>query len=108
MRLLALITLVISLGAVMHLRGTATAAPQNDPVFLDVGDRFQVSGAPLGCKVVSAGGSKLIDCRIAGPLARSYGTRMTPKRLEVVRFRDAHTANVVFVATQRRGFKLCH
>lgn len=108
MRLVALITLVISVGVGLHLRGTASAAPtRNDPIFLDVGDRFQVSGAPVGCKVVAAGGSKLIDCRVAGPLAGSYGARITAKRLQVIRFRDAHTAKLVFVATQHRGFKVC-
>jgi hypothetical protein len=77
------------------------------PVMLNVGDTAQVAGAPLGCRVTVSGGLKTLDCRVAGPLAGSYGTLMSAKRIQVVRFRNAHAAKVVFVATQHGGFRTC-
>jgi hypothetical protein len=87
---------------------SARAGRAQTPVtFLDVGQSFQVSGAPLGCKVVARNGGKAIDCRIAGNLSGTYGALMTGSHLLVVRFRNAHVAKEVFDARQRYGFTTC-
>jgi hypothetical protein len=110
MRLVALIVLLLSIPLgpqIWSMRSAHAAASQDGPVFLDVGDSFQVTGAPLGCKVIQRPGGKSLDCRIAGPLAGSYGTLMSPTRLNVVRFRSGRVAKVVFTATQHGGFRVC-
>ena len=110
MRLVALIALLssIPLGAlVWSMRPAHAAASQDQPVLLDVGDSFQVTGAPVGCKVIARNGAKSLDCRIAGPLRGSYGTLMSPTRLRVVRFTSERAAKVVLTATQHGGFRVC-
>jgi hypothetical protein len=110
MRLFGLISLLVTIGLGAHfssLRSARAAPLQNAPIFLDVGDSFQVSGAPLGCKVIARSGGKSLDCRVAGSLAGSYGTLMSGRRLQVLRFRNAQVAKVVFVATQHGGFRVC-
>jgi hypothetical protein len=110
MRLVALIVLLssIPLGALIWtMRPAHAAASQNPPVLLDVGDSFQVAGAPVGCKVIAGGGGKLLDCRIGGRLRGSYGTLMSATRLRVVRFTSDRVAKVVFTATQHGGFRVC-
>src|SRR5438067_11866738 len=74
----------------------ARAARASDPIFLAPGDVVQVSGAPLGCRLIVPSGLKTLDCRIAGSLAGSYGTLVSTRRVQVVRFRNAHLAKVVF------------
>ena len=110
MRLVALMVLLLSfpLGAQIWSMRPAQAAPsQNQPVFLDVGDSFQMAGKPVGCKVIARSGGKFLDCRIAGPLSGSYGTLMSAKRLNVVRFTSSRVAKIVFTATQHGGFRVC-
>jgi hypothetical protein len=110
MRLVALIVLILSipLGAgVWSMRPAHAAASQNQPVFLDVGDSFQIAGAPVGCKVIARSGGKSLDCRIAGRLRGSYGTLMSATRLNVVRFTSSQVAKVVFTATQHGSFRVC-
>ena|SRR5947208_672924 len=110
MRLVVLIALVVSipLGAqISSMRSAHAAGSQNEPVFLDVGDSFQIAGAPVGCKVIARSAGKSLDCRIAGPVAGSYGTLMSATHLNVVRFRSGRVAKVVFTATQHGGFRIC-
>jgi hypothetical protein len=110
MRLVALIVLLLSIPLgpqIWSMRSAHAAASQDEPVFLDVGDSFQIAGAPLGCKVIERRGGKSLDCRIAGRLAGSYGTLMSATRLNVVRFTSGRVAKVVFTATQHGGFRVC-
>jgi hypothetical protein len=110
MRLVALIVLLLSIPLgpqIWSMHSAHAAASQDGPVFLDVGDSFQVAGAPLGCKVIERRGGKSLDCRIAGRLAGSYGTLMSATRLNVVRFTSGRVAKVVFTATQHGGFRVC-
>jgi hypothetical protein len=44
---------------------------------------------------------------VAGSLAGSYGTLMSTRRVQVVRFRSPHVAKIVFTATQHAGFRTC-
>jgi hypothetical protein len=109
MRLFLLISSLVVLALCAYFAGLrpARAAHAGPPIFLRPGDVVQVSGAPLGCRVVVPGGLKTLDCRVAGSLAGSYGTLMSARRLQVVRFRSARLAKVVFVATQHGGFRTC-
>jgi hypothetical protein len=105
---LILALLVAALGGSLLLLRAALAAPaQATPVLIDTGDAVQVSGAPIACRVITPAGVKSLDCRVGGQLAGTYGALMSAKRLQVVRFRNAHVAKVVFVATQRGGFRTC-
>jgi hypothetical protein len=105
---LILLPLAAALGGSFLLLRSAHAAPaQATPVLIDAGDTVQVSGVPLACRVITPAGMKSLDCRVGGQLAGTYGTLMSPTRLRVVRFRNAHVAKVVFVATQRGGFRTC-
>src|SRR5690349_24631192 len=111
MRLVWLISLllVLALSGYRSLLRPADAGPTQAavPVMIDTGGTVQVTGAPLGCRVIVPNGVKTLDCRVAGSLAGSYGTLMSPNRVQVVRFRSAHVAKVVFVATQHGGFRTC-
>jgi hypothetical protein len=98
---------VLALCAYFAVLRPAHAAREGRSIVLSPGDVVQVSGAPLGCRVIVPNGAKTLDCRLARSPAGSYGTLMTARRVQVVRFRSAHLAKVVFVATQHGGFKTC-
>jgi hypothetical protein len=109
MRLFWLISslVVLALCAYFAVLRPAQGARAGQPILLGPGDIVQVSGAPLGCRVIVPSGLKTLDCRVAGSLAGSYGTLFSVRRVQVVRFRNAHVAKVVFVATQHGGFRTC-
>jgi hypothetical protein len=109
MRFFLLIISSAALALCVHLviLRPARAAHVGQPIFLHPGDVVQVSGAPLGCRVVVPGGLETLDCRVAGSLTGSYGTLISARRVRVVRFRSAHLAKIVFVATQRGAFRTC-
>jgi len=110
MRLFCLISFLLAVvfaGYSSLLRPAGAGPTQATPVMLDTGETMQVSGAPLGCRVIIPNGVKTLDCRVAGPLAGSYGTLLSGARLQVVRFRSAHVAKVVFIATQHGGSRTC-
>ena len=109
MRVFWLITSValIALSAYFAVLRPARAAHAGEPILIRPGDVVQLSGAPLGCRFIVPSGLRTLDCRVAGSLAGSYGTLMSPRRVQVVRFRDARVAKVVFVATQHGGFRTC-
>jgi hypothetical protein len=109
MRLFWLIASLVLVGLCTYFAvlRPAHAARAGSPIFLSPGDVVQVSGAPLGCRVIVPNGLKTLDCRVAGPLAGSYGTLMSVRRVQVVRFRSARVAKVVFVATHQGGFRTC-
>jgi hypothetical protein len=109
MRLFCLIASVVltALCAYFAVLRPADAARAGRQVVLRPGDVVQLSGAPLGCRFIVPKGLETLDCRVAGSLAGSYGTLMTAKRVQIVRFRDAQVAKVVFVATQHGGFRTC-
>ena len=109
MKLICLISLliVLALCAYLAVLRPAHAAREGGSILLAPGDVVQVSGAPLGCRVIVPNGFKTLDCRLAGSQAGSYGTLMTARRVQVVRFRSAHLAKIVFVATQHGGFRTC-
>jgi hypothetical protein len=61
----------------------------------------------MGCRVARQGGHVVVDCRRGGPLAGTYGTMISARRAEVVRYRSNSVAKVVFTATQGGGARRC-
>jgi hypothetical protein len=73
-------------------------ASQGSTIPLAQGDIAKVTAAPLGCIVRKQDGYPALDCRRVGPLAGSYGTILTSRKVLVVRFENRRTAKVVFSA----------
>ena len=74
------------------------------------GDRIQVTGAPVGCRIVrmsELGGRVVVDCRRAGALEGTYGTLLTGREAVLVRFESARTARRVAVGVHARGHNRC-
>jgi hypothetical protein len=72
------------------------------------GDIVKVNGTPIGCVVRRQDGYAALDCRRIGPLAGSYGTILTSRKVLVVRFENQRTAKVVFSARHKKlGVHTC-
>jgi len=82
-----------------------TAAPAQ--YVLRVGDTMQVAGGSLGCQVMRRAGRATIECRPAGALKGRYGTFLTNRTVTVARYRSSRTAQVVFTARHRGGYRVC-
>jgi hypothetical protein len=82
-----------------------TAAPAQ--YVLRVGDTMQVEGGSLGCQVTRRAGRATIECRPAGALKGRYGTFLTHRSVTVARYRSSRTAQVVFTAKHRGGYRVC-
>ena len=108
-RILAvLVAVALSAAATLALAprdGARAADPA--PTVLKVGDRVQVEGQPLGCRVANQGGKVVMDCRHAGALAGTYGTMLSARTAKVVRFRSNTVAKVVYTATHHGGARRC-
>jgi hypothetical protein len=74
---------------------------------LRTGDTVQVEGAGLGCQATRRGGRPTIECRVAGRVEKTYGTFLTERTAKVARFRSAETAQTIFTAKHRGGFRTC-
>jgi hypothetical protein len=86
------------------IRGAAS------PPELEVGDRFRVRGAEIGCRVAriaALGGRTVVDCRRAGPLAGTYGAMVSEREAVIVQFRSGQTAKVVFEARHEGSARRC-
>ena len=88
-------------------RDGANAADPQQPIVLKVGDRVTVEGQPVGCRVAHQDGRVVVDCRRGGQLAGTYGTTISARKAEVVRYRSNSVAKVVFVATHGGGARRC-
>jgi hypothetical protein len=108
-RMLAVLV-AVALGAAATLaiapRDGARAADPT-PTVLKVGDRVQVEGQPVGCRVANQGGNVVMDCRRAGALAGTYGTMISSRTAKVVRFRSDTVAKVVYTAKHHGGARAC-
>jgi hypothetical protein len=81
-----------------------------DPLTLHLGDRVQVDGARIGCRVTRLsqyGGRTFLDCRRAGPLAGNYATLLGEREVAVIRFVNNGTAKVVFRARHKGTHLKC-
>jgi hypothetical protein len=75
---------------------------QRSTIPVTLGDVVKVAGAPVGCLVRRQDGYRALDCRRVGPLAGSYGTILTSRKVLVVRFESQKTAKIVFSAHHKR------
>ena len=82
-----------------------TAAPAQ--YVLRVGDTMKVEGGSLGCQVTRRAGRATIECRPQGALKGRYGTFLTHRGVTVARYRSSRTAQVVFTARHRGGYRVC-
>jgi hypothetical protein len=108
-RLLAVLA-AVAIGATATLAiaprdGAKAANPA--PTVLKVGDRVQVEGQPVGCRVANQGSKVVMDCRRAGTLAGTYGTMLSSHTAQVVRFRSNKVAKVVYTATHHGSARRC-
>jgi hypothetical protein len=92
--------------AIVAPRDGAQAAG-NATTTLKVGDRVQVEGQPIGCRVAHQDSAVVVDCRHAGALAGTYGTMISSRKAEVVRFRSDTVAKVAFTATHHGTTHRC-
>ena len=100
------LTFALSLGAVRFIGlGSASAGVggAQESFQIDVGDVIQVADGAVGCTVKVRNGAKVLDCRRAGNLAKTYGMLLTNRDVRVVRFRSNNSAAVVFTAKHRRA-----
>jgi hypothetical protein len=74
---------------------------------LRVGDTIRVDGGSLGCQVTRRSGRATIECRPAGALKGRYGTFLNNRTATVARYRSSRTAQVVFTAKHRGGYRVC-
>ena len=106
--------LAVLVAAVLGAAATLAFAPRDrasaadpTPTVLKVGDRVQVDGQPVGCRVANQGGNVVIDCRRAGALAGTYGTIISSRTAKVVRFRSNSVAKVVYTAKHHGVGRAC-
>ncbi len=85
----------------------ARAAAEPPVTWLDVGDRVQVRGTPVGCIARMQSRERVVDCRIGGERAGTYGTITSQRRVLVVRFLDEKTAKIVLVARHHGAARRC-
>jgi hypothetical protein len=74
---------------------------------LRVGDTMRVEGAPVGCQVTRRAARVVLECRPAGALRGRYGTFLSDRTATVARFRSSRSAQVVFTAKHRGGWRAC-
>jgi hypothetical protein len=99
--LVGLATVLATSAAALALTHGGTTAKEM-PIGVQVGDIIKVSGAPIGCAVHFQSGERALDCRRIGPLAGTYGTILTAKRVLVVRFLSRKSAKIVFTAQHQQ------
>jgi hypothetical protein len=90
--------------------GLAAHGRTDAAVEVRAGDRIEVAGAPIGCRVArmpQLGGRVVVDCRRAGALKGSYGTLLTGREALLVRFESSRTAKRVAVGIHERRVKRC-
>jgi hypothetical protein len=98
------LAVLLSALAVLAIPAGALAWQEQQPPTIPVtlGDVVKVTGAPVGCVVRRQDGYRALDCRRVGPLAGSYGTILTSRKVLVVRFESQKTAKIVFSARHSR------
>jgi hypothetical protein len=103
-------TLLLSWPSLSGMSSSGSAAV-DETVVLNLGDRVQVAGAPIGCRVTRLaqhGEQVFLDCRRAGRLAGTYGTYLSGRDVLVTRFRSSQVAKVVFRARHEGGSQRCN
>jgi hypothetical protein len=117
---------VVLLAAVVAVTTTALAQQPADPLpplptpggplpplpappqyVLKVGDTMRLEEGSIGCQVTRRAGRAVLECRPAGALRGRYGTFVSDRTVTVARFRTSRTAQVVFTARHKRGWRVC-
>lgn len=86
---------------------SARATSASSPIVVDVGDLIHVAQTHISCGVVRRSTINAIQCLAPPPLRGTYGTVMSDRRVQVIRFRNNTTAKIVFTATQKRASSTC-
>ena len=87
--------------------GLPTPAPGTPQYVLEVGDTLRLEDGSLGCQVTRRGGRATIECRPAGSPRGRYGAFLSDRTLTVARFRTSRTAQAVFTAKHKGGWRAC-
>jgi len=74
---------------------------------LKVGDTLRLEDGSLGCQVTRRAGHAVLECRPAGAPRGRYGTFLSDRTLTVARFRSSRTAQIVFTAKHKGGWRAC-
>jgi hypothetical protein len=93
--------------AVAALTRSTQAPPVPQNYIVQPGDTIQLAGSGLGCAATRRGGRPALECRVTNDRARTYGTFLTQRRVTVGRFVSADTAQTVFTARHRGGWRTC-
>ena len=98
--------------AVAAVTTSALARPGQQPVpapqyVLKVGDTMRVEDGSVGCQVTRRAGRTVVECRPSGALKGRYGAFVSNRTVSVARFRTNRTAQVVFTARHKRGWRTC-
>jgi hypothetical protein len=106
--LIAAVAVGAWIGSSSVASGSTTAS---EAIFtVRVGDRIDVAGAQLACKVVRVpelGRRIAVDCRRGGPLPGTYGTLITARDAAVVKFESTRVAKLLFVARHEGEARKC-
>ena len=97
-------------GAGWTATGGATDTGTNDVFHVQPGDRIQVAGASVGCRVKrmrQLGGRVVVDCRRAGALQGTYGTLLSEREAVLLRFESSTTAKRVATGAHRGKVESC-
>ena len=68
---------------------------------------MRVEDGSLGCQVTRRAGRTVVECRPSGALRGRHGTFISDRTVSVARFRTGRTAQVVFTARHKRGWRTC-
>lgn len=99
---------LVALGAaIARTPASSSAAAPATQQTLRIGDEVRVDGAPIGCKVTRREGRLALDCRRAGALKGTYGTLLTQRTAEIVRFSSNRDAQVVFRGRHKGSARTC-
>jgi hypothetical protein len=72
-----------------------------------VGDTVRVEGTDVGCQVAEEQGETMMECRRLTRPEGTYGTFIGNRRALAARYRSSSTAQIVFTARQRGGWRAC-
>jgi hypothetical protein len=104
----ALVGTLFGAGAMALTNGDGAAAKATgQQLLMAVGDTVRVAGTDVGCQVAQQSGQVMVECRRLSQPAGTYGVFIGDKRALVARFHSSRTAQVVFTAKQRGGWKAC-
>lgn len=105
--LLAASAALVAVGVAIARAPASSSAAAPTQQTLRIGDEVHVDGAPIGCRVTRRQGRLALDCRRAGALEGTYGTLLTHRTAEIVRFSSNRDGRVVFRARHRGSARTC-